>query len=176
MSSSRTAVPLAQAAHSGLTRFADGTPNTVAASLRGWPSAMSRADTTAWRLIAAIATAALSMMRLTIIAATSFSTGDLVGGDGGNLPGELVLALQVVLRRVHFDVVQDHAFPPMGRGQAGVHMRPFVGWRMRNGKARGVADGARSTPIYYSELVMRALPIRAATQADRPMLRQAVIE
>ena len=40
---------------------------------------------------------------------------DLVGGDGGNLPGELVLALQVVLGWVHSDVVQDHAFSPMGR-------------------------------------------------------------
>ena len=64
------------------------------------PSAMSRAETTGWRLIAAIATAALSMMRLTIIAATSFSHRDLVGGDAGDLPGELVLALQVVLGRV----------------------------------------------------------------------------
>ncbi len=78
MSSSRTAVPFAQAAHSGLTRLPGATPNTVAASLRGWPSAMSRAETTgAWRLIAPIATAALSMMRLTIIAATSRSTGTL---------------------------------------------------------------------------------------------------
>ena len=77
MSSSRTAVPFAQAAHSGLTRLPCGTPNTVAASLRGWPSAMSRAETTAWRLIAPIATAALSMMRLTIMAATSRSTGTL---------------------------------------------------------------------------------------------------
>ena len=38
---------------------------------------MSRAVTTGWRLIAPIATAALSMMRLTIIAATSRSTGTL---------------------------------------------------------------------------------------------------
>ena len=35
-----------------------------------------------------------------------------VGGDGGDLPGELILALQVVLRWVHLHVVQDHAFPP----------------------------------------------------------------
>ena len=38
---------------------------------------MSRAETMAWRLAEAIATEALSMMRLTIIAATSFSTGIL---------------------------------------------------------------------------------------------------
>jgi len=38
---------------------------------------MSRAVTTGWRLIAPMATAALSMMRLTIIAATSFSTATL---------------------------------------------------------------------------------------------------
>ncbi len=38
---------------------------------------MSRADIGAWRLIAPIATAALSMMRLTIMAATSRSTGTL---------------------------------------------------------------------------------------------------
>ncbi len=92
--------------------LADGTPNTVAAFLRGCPSAMSRAETTAWRLIAAIATEALSMMRLTIIAATSLSTGDFVGGDAGDLPGELILALQVGFRRMHSYVVQDHAFPP----------------------------------------------------------------
>ena len=36
---------------------------------------MPRADIGAWRLIAPIATAALSMMRLTIMAATSRSTG-----------------------------------------------------------------------------------------------------
>ena len=53
----------------------DGAPNTVAPSFHGWPRAISRAETTGLRLTAAIATAALSMMRLMIIAATSFSTG-----------------------------------------------------------------------------------------------------
>ena len=37
---------------------------------------------------------------------------DLVGGDGGDLPRELVLALKVVLGWMHRHVVQDHAFPP----------------------------------------------------------------
>ncbi len=36
-----------------------------------------------------------------------------VGGDRSDLPGELILALQVVLRWVHLHVVQDHAFPPL---------------------------------------------------------------
>ena len=53
------------------------TPNTVAPALRGCPSAISRAETTGWRLIAAIATAALSMIRFTIISVTSFSTPTL---------------------------------------------------------------------------------------------------
>ena len=41
----------------------------------------------------------------------------LVGGERGDLPGKLVLALQVVLRGMHPHVVQDHAF-----------LR-WVGWR-----------------------------------------------
>ncbi len=36
-----------------------------------------------------------------------------VGGDRGDLPGELILALQVVLGWVHLHVVQDHALPPL---------------------------------------------------------------
>ena len=77
MSSSRTAVPFAQAAHSGLTPSFAAAPNTVAPPLRGWPSAMSRAETTGRRLIAAIATEALSIMRLMIMAVTSRSTATL---------------------------------------------------------------------------------------------------
>ena len=51
-------------------------PNTVAP---GWRMrlGMRRADTTGRRLTEAIATAALSMIRLMIISATSFSTATL---------------------------------------------------------------------------------------------------
>jgi hypothetical protein len=70
-------VPFAQAAHSGLTVIRAGAPNTVAPPLRGWPSAMPRAETTGRRLIAAMATAALSIRRLMIIAVTSRATGAL---------------------------------------------------------------------------------------------------
>ena len=77
MSSSRTATPFAQAAHSGLTRLVDATPNTDAPFLFGRASAMSRADTMAWRLTEAIATEALSMTRLTIISATGLVTATL---------------------------------------------------------------------------------------------------
>ena len=82
---------------------------------------MSRAETMAWRLAEAIATEALSMMRLTIIAATSFGDRDLVGGNAGDLPGELVLALQSGLRRADPDVMFNHyasPFVPGPRGQA----------------------------------------------------------
>ena len=48
-----------------------------AALLRGWPSAMARAETTGRRLTEAMATEALSMIRLMIIACTSFSTATL---------------------------------------------------------------------------------------------------
>ena len=45
MSSSRTAVPFAQAAHSGEKRLLAGMPKMVAPpSLRAWPSAMARAE------------------------------------------------------------------------------------------------------------------------------------
>ena len=74
---------------------------------------MSRADTAGWRLIAAIATAALSMMRLTIISVTSLLHRHLVGGDGGDLPGELVLALQLGSRRMDSNVVLNYV-PPFG--------------------------------------------------------------
>ncbi len=78
MSSSRTAVPFAQAAHSGETVVADFTPITCAPPpFFAWPSAMPRAETTGRRLIAAIATEALSMTRLMIISWTSFSTATL---------------------------------------------------------------------------------------------------
>ena len=77
ISSSRTATPFAHAAHSGLTSLLDGTPKTEAPRLFGRASAMSRADTMACRLADAIATEALSMIRLTIIAATSLVTATL---------------------------------------------------------------------------------------------------
>ena len=75
MSSSRTAVPFAQAAHSGLTVEPVGMPNTDAPpAFLACPSAMPRAETTGRRLTEAMATAALSITRLMIIAATSFWT------------------------------------------------------------------------------------------------------
>ena len=70
-------MPFAQAAHSGVTRLPGATPNTVAPPLCGRASAMSRAEVTGRRLIAAIATDALSMMRLMIISVTSFWTATL---------------------------------------------------------------------------------------------------
>ena len=77
MSSSRTAVPLAQAAHSGLNRLAEGTPKRVAPPFLGWPSAMPRAEVGAARLTEAMATAASSMMRLAIMPTTSGCTRTL---------------------------------------------------------------------------------------------------
>ena len=66
---------------------------------------MPRAETTGRRLIAAMATAALSMMRLMIIAVTSFGTGDLVGGDPGDFPGQLLLARQRGFGRIDANFV-----------------------------------------------------------------------
>ena len=78
MSNSRTAVPLAQAAHSGETVVADFTPNTCAPpAFFAWPSAIPRAETTGRRLMAAMATEALSMILLMIISCTGFSTATL---------------------------------------------------------------------------------------------------
>ena len=74
ISSSRTAVPLAQAAHSGLTCVVAGMPNTVAPPARGWASAMSRALMQGWRLTLAMATAALSITRFISISVTSGAT------------------------------------------------------------------------------------------------------
>ena len=71
-SSSRTATPLAQAAHSHETRSA--APKTLAPGDARCPSACPRALTTGIRRTDAIATPALSMTRLTIISATSSST------------------------------------------------------------------------------------------------------
>ena len=68
-------MPLAQAAHSACTRTSGPQPNTAAPPGRGWRSAWERAATTGWRLMAATATAALSITRLTIISATAGSTG-----------------------------------------------------------------------------------------------------
>ncbi len=71
-------MPFAQAAHSGLTVVPDFTPNTVAPpAFFAWPSAMPRAETTGRRLMAAMATEALSITRLMIIACTSFGTATL---------------------------------------------------------------------------------------------------
>ena len=54
MSSSRTAVPFAQAAHSGLTVVPVGMPKTEAPPARlAWPSAMPRAEATGRRLCVA---------------------------------------------------------------------------------------------------------------------------
>ena len=76
-SSSRTAVPFAQAAHSGEKPLDAGMPKIAAPPFFGWPSAMARAETTGLRLTEAMATEALSMIRLMIIACTSFWTATL---------------------------------------------------------------------------------------------------
>ena len=111
-SSSRTAVPFAHAAHSHSKRASGPRPNTAAPSFRGCAMACARAVITGWRFSEAEATAALSMMRLPIISATSSSTGHRVGGDFGDLPGELGLARQALLFLVGADLVQDHGACP----------------------------------------------------------------
>src|SRR5699024_2396851 len=63
----------AHAAHSGLTLSA--TPKTEEPGEYGWSSACARAATTGSRCTEAIATAALSMMRLMLMSVTSSSTG-----------------------------------------------------------------------------------------------------
>ena len=76
-SSSRTATPLAQAAHSGETAVAESTPNSCAprASEAGrWRRAWSRAETMGARLIEAMATEALSSTRLITMSVTSGET------------------------------------------------------------------------------------------------------
>ena len=71
-------MPFAQAAHSGETVVPEGRPNTVAPpAFFACPSAMPRAETTGRRLTEAMATEALSMMRLMIISAVSFGTATL---------------------------------------------------------------------------------------------------
>src|SRR5712691_1790806 len=74
-SNSRTAVALAQHAHSACTLMAAGSPKSVAPWGRGWANAMTRAVATGWRLIAARATPALSTTRHATILATSASGG-----------------------------------------------------------------------------------------------------
>ena len=71
-SSSRTATPLANAAHSGLERTVE--PNTVAPGAYGCASACPRAATTGARLRDAVATDALSITRLMIMSVTSCVT------------------------------------------------------------------------------------------------------
>jgi hypothetical protein len=116
-------VPFAQAAHSGLTVVACGSPNTAAPPRRGCASAIIRAETTGRRLSAAIATAALSMIRLTIISRHVLRHRHPVGGDAGDLPGELLLARQEVLRRMDADGMKLH-----GRvlSSCGVAHRPLL--------------------------------------------------
>ncbi|CPU66339.1 Uncharacterised protein [Mycobacteroides abscessus] len=78
-SSSRTATPFAQAAHSGLVRVSRPQPNTVAPGVYGCASAWPRAATAGPRVRLAAATAALSMTRLTTMSTTSgvTSTGSV---------------------------------------------------------------------------------------------------
>ena len=84
-------------------------PKTVGALAAGrWgrgSSACARAATTGARFSEAMATAALSMIRLMTISVTSSVTVDRVGGDLGDLAGELVLAGQVLVALVDADVV-----------------------------------------------------------------------
>ncbi len=72
-SSSRTATPFAQAAHSGLECFV--MPKTVEPGVAGCVSACARAEMAGARVMDAAATAALSMMRLITISVTSGVTG-----------------------------------------------------------------------------------------------------
>ena len=73
MSSSRTATPLAHAAHSGDTRWSEGAPQTAAPGVAGWRSAW-RAARTGRRASDAAATAASSITRLITISVTSAGT------------------------------------------------------------------------------------------------------
>jgi hypothetical protein len=74
-SSSRTALEFAQAAQPHSNRCVEGSPNTVAPFSRGKASACERALATGARLIAASATAALSMIRLIAVSAAASSSG-----------------------------------------------------------------------------------------------------
>ena len=113
MSSSRTAVPFAHAAHSGLTRFA-----VRHAEHRGGVLARM-AERHAARRHRRMAVDRADRHGGVVDDAVDDHGGDVaidrhaVGGDGSDLPGELILALQVVLGWVHLHVVQDHAFPPL---------------------------------------------------------------
>ena len=73
--SSRTAVPLAQVAHSHENSRSRGRPMTVAPRALGWATAWARALATGGRAKPATATPILSIRRFTIISATSPSTG-----------------------------------------------------------------------------------------------------
>ena len=73
-SSSRTATPLAQAAHSGEIRTCGAAPHTAAPGEDGWRSACSRAARTGSRASDAAATAASSITRLITISVTSAGT------------------------------------------------------------------------------------------------------
>ncbi len=112
-------------------------PNTVAPSGRGWASAWSRALTTGWRLIEAIATAALSITRLTIISVDVGLDRHGVGGHFGDLPGELFLARQPVLLGPHPDVVHDHCSVPSIEFGKIAKLRPSAKPNRRAGGLRG---------------------------------------
>jgi len=126
MSSSRTATPFAQAAHSGLTRLLDATPKMQAPDLFGRASAMSRAEMMGRRFTDAIATGVVDD-------AIDDHRGDVpgncnpVGGNAGNLPGKLVFALQGGLRRADPDVMVDHNRPPSVSCQATKPKRTRLG-------------------------------------------------
>jgi hypothetical protein len=109
---------------------------------------MPRAETTGRRLMAAMATEALSITRLMIISATSFWTGTLSDGDAGHLPGELVLALQQRLRRVDLDRVQLQArFSLISGGLARCAPPPSVTRRTLRRVRRGATWGFRRNGV-----------------------------
>jgi hypothetical protein len=65
---------------------------------------MSRAETMAWRLAEAMATEVVDYA-VDDHAGDILRHGNLVGGDAGDFPGELIVSLEVRLRWVDLDVM-----------------------------------------------------------------------
>lgn len=82
---------MAQAAHSGPTRVLAGAPRTVAPGAWGWARACARAAAGGVRSSAAVATAALSMTRLTTMSVTSAAGGTGSAASSAIFQASLVL-------------------------------------------------------------------------------------
>ena len=121
-SSSRTATPLAHAAHSGETARRPARAEDRRPGLRGWRSAWARALATGARASEAAATPASSIRRLTTISVTSASTATGSVATAGELPGQLILAGQPGRGRMRAYLVLDHFRPPQATIGAGIRL------------------------------------------------------